>query len=97
MIYFDYKIPEIRDRSKLHYIEDRLGLSFTDDDFSKMKVIPSLYDFLCMNKIKYRPFNDYILKLLQLFYIFGTLFLFLAHRFILARYFYFGTDEHGFF
>ena len=69
MIYFDYKIPEIRDRSKLHYIEDRLGLLFTDDDFSKMKVIPSLYDFLCTNKIKYRPFNDYILKLLQRDYI----------------------------
>lgn len=69
MIYFDFKIPEVNDKSKLQYINDRLGIEFGIDDYGKMKVITSLYDFLCTNKIKYRPFNDYIMSMIQKDYV----------------------------
>ena len=48
---FDYKLPLIRRGNKTEYIENRLGLEFSDEDFQKMKVITSLRDFLIYNNI----------------------------------------------
>lgn len=67
---FDYKIPDIHIMpNKLNYISDRLGLSFTDEEYKNMKIITSLYDFLATNQIKERPFNNYVLNILQRDYV----------------------------
>jgi hypothetical protein len=50
--YFDYKLPEIKRGTKTKYIENRLGLSFNDEQFKRMKIITSLKDFLILNGIK---------------------------------------------
>ena len=52
VIYFDYKIPEITDKSKIKYIEDRLSCKISDDDIRKTKIITSLKSFLNFNNIK---------------------------------------------
>lgn len=57
-IMFDYKRPDIELGYKTNYIEDRLGLKFTIDDFNKMKVITSLRDFLIENEIKKLTCDD---------------------------------------
>ena len=62
---FNYELPEIRRCYKTEYIENRLGLSFMDDELYNMKVITSLYQFLKINDIKRVPFNSSMLKLLE--------------------------------
>lgn len=49
--YFEYKLPDNYNRDKIRYIENRLGLSFSDEELKKMKVITSLKDFLILNGI----------------------------------------------
>lgn len=49
---FDYEVPDIVRGKKIQYIENRLGVSFSDDELMKMKVIPSLREFLLHNGIK---------------------------------------------
>ena len=57
-IMFDYKRPDIQLGFKTQYIEDRLGVSLSNDDFNKMKVITSLREFLIMNEIKKLTCDD---------------------------------------
>ena len=54
---------------KLNYISNRLGKKFIKEEFENMKVITSLYDFLAMNRIKDRPFENYVLNMLQRDYV----------------------------
>lgn len=49
--YFKCDIPEPTRGDKISYIEDRLGVKFSDDELKQMKVIPSLREFLLLNKI----------------------------------------------
>ena len=66
ILHFDYKRPDIHIYpEKLQYISNRLEIDFSDEDYENMKVITSLYDFLSKNNIKERPFNDYVMKLIQ--------------------------------
>lgn len=51
IIYFDYEVPDIVLSNKTEYIEKRLGISFSKDEFMKMKVIPSISEFLLYNDI----------------------------------------------
>lgn len=51
-IMFDYKRPPIVRGDKTKYIEDRLGISLSDNDLNDMKVITSLREFLILNHIK---------------------------------------------
>lgn len=48
---FDYELPDSYDKRKISYIENRLGLQFTDDQLRQMKVITSLKSFLTLNQI----------------------------------------------
>jgi hypothetical protein len=67
---FDFKLPDITIMpEKLNYISNRLGKKFTKEEFENMKVITSLYDFLAMNRIKDRPFNNYVLNMIQRDYV----------------------------
>lgn len=59
---FKYKIPEIKFSNKTKYIENRLGKKFSKEDFKKMKVITSLFDFLYCNEINRVPFEDYLMN-----------------------------------
>lgn len=52
MLHFDYKIPEQKYCKKISYIENRLGLRFSEKDISDMKIVTSLRDFLIYNDIK---------------------------------------------
>lgn len=66
---FNYHLPEIDIiPNKLTYIDDRLGISFSKEEYQNMKVITSIYDFLMINEIDLRP-SDYILDILQKYYI----------------------------
>ena len=50
--YFDFHIPKSFQYDwKIHYIEDRIGKEFKEEDLSKMKVITSLRDFMMYNNI----------------------------------------------
>ena len=64
-IYFDYKLPEIKLGKKTEYIENRLGIKFTKDDFKKMKVITSLKDFLILNNINSITCDRYIANAIE--------------------------------
>lgn len=50
-IHFDFKIPDVYDKYKIEYIENRLGLKFSDEQLKDMKVITSLKRFLIDNGI----------------------------------------------
>lgn len=50
-IHFDYELPTQYSYRKIDYIENRLGLKFTDEQLYDMKVITSLKDFLVLNQI----------------------------------------------
>ena len=52
IIMFNYELPEVKYCDKIEYIERRLGITITNDDIKKMKIITSLKDFLELNKIK---------------------------------------------
>ena len=49
--YFEYKIPENFVKYKIEYLENRLGVEFTDEELINMRVITSLKDFLSLNNI----------------------------------------------
>lgn len=51
-VYFDYELPEPKDKKKIEYLNKRLGLTFTNEDYKNMKLITSLRDFLLLNNIK---------------------------------------------
>lgn len=61
-VFFDYQLPPIQFGGKTDYINKRLGLNFTEDDFTKMKVITSLFAFLRLNKITSVPFAMNLLE-----------------------------------
>lgn len=70
LLYFDFKTPDVDiEPRKLKYIDGRMGIDFTIDDYENLKVVTSLYDFLATNNIKDRPFNNDILNLLQRDYV----------------------------
>ena len=52
ILYFDYKLPEVKRNKKIEYIEKRLGIHLSDDDMKKFKIITSLKEFFILNKIK---------------------------------------------
>jgi len=62
---FDFKLPEVVRNDKIAYIENRLGLSFSDDDIKDMKIITSIYDFLRLNEITTSPYNKAMLNMIE--------------------------------
>lgn len=50
-ISFSYELPEVTIGKKTEYIEKRLGVSLSDEDFKRLKVVTSLKDFLTKNNI----------------------------------------------
>lgn len=63
---FQYELPDnIRHRDKIHYMEERLGFSFTDEMISDMKIITSLKEFLVKNKIATLTCEPYIAQKLE--------------------------------
>lgn len=53
LIFFDYIIPENKlYLNKINYIENRLGVKFSDNDLKDIKIITSLKEFLIENNIK---------------------------------------------
>lgn len=69
ILHFDFKIPPISRGKKIAYIEQRLGVSLTDQDLNNMKVIPSLKDFLLLNDIHYVTMPSYITQRLEDHYV----------------------------
>ena len=68
--YFERVIPdEYRYQNKLGYIDSRLGVTFTMNDYREMKVITSLYDFLVANNITESPFTKQQRMILEKDYI----------------------------
>lgn len=52
IIDFNYKLPIIKEKSiKTKYIEDRLGIKISIEDLNKIKLIPSIKEFLRLNDI----------------------------------------------
>lgn len=66
---FDYQIPRATRGKKIQYIENRLGVTFTDSDLEEMKLITSLKDFLILNKIHELPFDNYICNIIERDYV----------------------------
>ena len=64
-----FKYPEVRECKKLSYIRNRLNINFTLEDFSNMKVVTSLYEFLKINEIRSSIFTKDILDILDKYYI----------------------------
>lgn len=50
-VYFEYELPRRYDLEKISYVENRLGIYFSEEDFQNMKIITSLREFLVINKI----------------------------------------------
>ena len=60
MLHFDFQLPDIRiGDEKVKYVENRLGVKIPEEDYEKMKIIPSLYDFLRLNDITVSPLRKY--------------------------------------
>ena len=60
MLYFDFQLPDIRlGDEKIKYVENRLGVKIPEEDYEKIKIIPSLYDFLRLNDITVSPLRKY--------------------------------------
>lgn len=68
-ITFDYHLVDILKGSKVSYLEDRLGVSLSDDDLVNMKVITNFRDFLIENEIKELTCDDYIARRFEDHYI----------------------------
>lgn len=51
-ISFDYQLPEIKLGEKTAYLEKRLGVKFSMEDYEDMKLVTSLEDFLVENDIE---------------------------------------------
>lgn len=69
IITFDYKLPEITRGVKTEYIEKRLGLKITDNEFRSFKTITSLSDFLLFNNIHNITCSPYVASKLESKYI----------------------------
>lgn len=67
-LFFDYKLPTSVDTNKLRYIENRIGVKFTNEDISNMKMVFSLYEFMELNDIKMK-FDDRVLNTIDRFYV----------------------------
>ena len=52
LLHFDYFIPPQSFSNKIAYVENRLGIHFTNDELSDIKIITSLREFLIANNIK---------------------------------------------
>lgn len=66
--FFDYSIPTEIDRLKLSYVENRIGVKFTNEDISDMKIVFSLYDFMNANNIKLK-YDERVLNTIDRYYI----------------------------
>lgn len=64
-INFDYQLPEITESFKTKYIEDRLGVKFNKEDFTNMKLITSIEDFLNLNDIEDRFYSGNLMKIIE--------------------------------
>lgn len=69
LLYFDYKIPEPRNHTKIQYIENRIGYELSKKELMDTKVVTSVKDFLDLNEINDTAFslqqmrrleNDYV-------------------------------------
>jgi hypothetical protein len=49
---FDFKLPKVKAGEKTKYIENRLGIHLTEQDFEDLRIITSFKDFILMNGIK---------------------------------------------
>lgn len=66
MLHFDFEIPYITQRdAKIAYLENRMGRKFTTSELKDAKVITSLKHFLMLNNIQYRPFQPYLIDMLE--------------------------------
>ena len=66
---FSYELPEIKLSNKTYYIEKRLERKFSVEDFKRMKVIPSLKEFLYLNRINKVPFERWVIDNIDEYYI----------------------------
>ena len=67
---FSYKIPDpITNSYKLQYIENRLGVKFTLEDYKEMKVITSLKDFIMLNNITTITCKPEMANLVEKYYV----------------------------
>lgn len=64
-ISFDYILPEIKISDKTKYIENRIGRKFNSEDFTNMKVITSIDEFLSINDIEYKFYSDKLMKIIE--------------------------------
>ena len=69
IIFFDYTLPEVRNRAKIQYIENRLQYRFSMDELKQIKVVTSLRDFLYHNNIKTLQCPDQIAYILERDYV----------------------------
>lgn len=65
LLYFNYYAPEVKIGDKTKYIDNRLGIKFTSNDYKDMKVITSIYDFINVNKLKTSSFTNSQLNILE--------------------------------
>lgn len=67
--YFEYELSKNINRRKVAYIENRLGVSLTDEDCYNLKIITSLRDFCKVNKIEKVNCNPTLANMLENQYI----------------------------
>lgn len=68
-ISFPYELPKAIKGEKTRYIENRLGISLTDEDLQKMKVITSLREFLEKNEIEKLTCEKGIFDVMERYYV----------------------------
>lgn len=66
---FNFCVPNIKLSKKTEYINNRFGIKFNNDDYKKMKVITSLFEFLKINDIKTSSFTRDVLYKLEDHYV----------------------------
>lgn len=69
IIQFDYERPEVHDKKKIQYIEERLGKKLTDDDINNMKIVTSLRDYLMFNDIRKTTLDSFACNRLEDHYV----------------------------
>ena len=69
IMFFDYKIPDIRNLDKVKYIENRIQYKFSMDELKQIKVVTSLREFLLHNNIKTLQCPDSIAYMLERDYV----------------------------
>lgn len=68
-ISFSYSLPEVVKDKKIKYIENRLGISLNEDDFTRLKIITSLREFLIKNEVKKLTCSNEIAYMLENYYV----------------------------